>query len=333
MDGIGQIIFKVVLVLLHVLVVMIIMTRVIMKTAFKIRSDGSPRLKYLQAHHFKNLKTKRIFFPSNKKQILYGNLYFYDETKQYKELVIFMHGIGAGHTAYTTEINTLAKAGFLVLAFDYTGASLSEGQSIRNLLQPLVDLKYSLKYINKVEELKDLDLYLVGHSWGAFTSLNALLFKNSKIKKVVSMSAFNNMSSVMSMNHPTLVVFRPFINLYNFFRYGKLAYTSSKKALKKTKAEVLVIHGDQDPVIKKKKSFDLFMKATQAKENIKYVIAENKKHNPYLTIKAEEYLYQVQVDKGLIGNNKQVNDDLVDYDLITKEDEKIMTIILSFLKG
>lgn len=315
-----------------VFVILMLLTRIIMRLAFNIRSDGSPRLKYFQAHKFKGLKSNPFSFLSNKKQTIHGYLYYYPQVVKQKELVIFLHGIGAGHTAYTSEINALALEGYHVLAFDYTGCVLSEGKSIRNLLQPLVDLKYALKFIDSDESLKDLDIFLVGHSWGAFVSLNALSFKKTKIKKVVAISGFNNVASIMKMNHPLLGIMAPFINLYNRFCYGKLAGSSSLKSLKKTNKEVLIVHGEIDPVIKPEKSYYLFNKKTSHKENLHFLLIENKMHNPYLSIEAEKYLQQVSFDKGLLNKKREIKDYEVDYDLITKQDPNVIKEIVSFLK-
>ncbi len=332
MEPVLQNIIKVSFSLFIVFIVFIILTRFIMKKAFSIRSDGSPRLKYLQASNFKGLKREPFSFLSNKKQLIRGYLYYYPERLKQKELIIFLHGIGAGHTAYTTEINSLALEGYRVFAFDYTGCVLSQGQSIKNLLQPLVDLKYALRFINSDQNLKDLDIFLVGHSWGAFVALNALSFKKSNIKKVVAMSGFNNTSSVMKMNHPLLGIMSPFIHLYNYFRYGKLARSSSLKSLKKTTKEVLIIHGENDPVVKPEKSFELFDKKTTHKDNLHFLLFKNKLHNPYLSLEAEEYLYQVTLDKGLINKKSEIKDYEVDYDLITRQDNNVIKEIITFLK-
>ena len=75
-------------------------------------------MKYFTVDDFEDLENKEIEFKSNKGQTLKGYIYTNKNVNEYKGLIVFVHGMGAGHLSYTTEINTLAKAGFKVLAYD-----------------------------------------------------------------------------------------------------------------------------------------------------------------------------------------------------------------------
>lgn len=304
----------------------------LLRLALNHRGDGSPALRYLQAEDFPGLSAEPIKFLGNRKQTLRGYLYSHQQYKTFKELVIFTHGIGAGHTAYTTEINRLAKEGFLVLAFDYTGCALSSGTAMRSLIQPLVDLDYALRYIESRSDIKDLARYVVGHSWGGYVAMNSLLLKRHRIDKVVALSGFLSPTLVLVAKRPLLYALYPFIYMHGFWRYNRYATYNSKKALKKARVPILIIHGKEDRVIRPKDAIDRFALIAKKKDNIELMYVEDRGHVPYLSKRAEDYLYQVQKDKAIYDRKKPVLDYEIDYALITEEDEAVMKKIVTFLK-
>ena len=108
---------------------MLLFSKMILNSVFGKRCEGNPNLKYFTADDFEDLDYEKIEFKSNKGQILRGNIYTNKKVKEkdIKGLLVFVHGMGAGHLSYTTEINTLAKNGYKVLAYDNTGTCASEG--------------------------------------------------------------------------------------------------------------------------------------------------------------------------------------------------------------
>ncbi len=318
--------------LVIVIIALSAFVNVMFKLALNKRGDGSPALRYLQAEDFVGLVGEPIKFNGNKKQVLRGYLYSNQQFKTFKELVIFTHGIGAGHTAYTTEINRLAKEGFLVLAFDYTGCALSSERAMKSLIQPLVDLDYAFSYIESRSDIKDLKRYIVGHSWGGYVAMSSVLLKKHRVDKVVSLSAFLSPSLVTIANRPALYPLYPFIYMHGFWRYGRYATYNGVKALRKVKIPMLLIHGREDRVIKTKNSIDRFAKVAKAKANIELLYIEDRGHLPYLSKRAEDYLYQVQKDKAIYDRKNPVLNYEINYELITEEDEGVMKKIVIFLK-
>lgn len=320
------------IVIVFVVILISLFVGIMMKMAFNHRGDGTPRLRYLQAEDFPGLVADPIKFEGNKKQVLRGYLYYYARFISFKELVIFAHGIGAGHTAYTTEIERLAREGFLVLAFDYTGCAMSGGTAMKSLIQPIVDIDYALRYIESRPDIKELKRYVVGHSWGAYAALCSLLIKKGRVDKVVSISGFVSSSKAVVANRPLLNIIYPFIYMYGYWRYGRYATYNGKKAVCKSKKPILLIHGEIDSVMKPKASIDVLAKAAKKRETVEIIRVEGRGHLPYLTKRAEEYLHKVQIDKGVIKSKAPVADYDVDYKLITEEDEIVMKSIVAFLK-
>ena len=123
---------------------------------FHRRYNGNKYLKYFKADDFYGLKTETISFQSDVGQYIHGYIYSYDQVKKPYGLIIFSHGFGAGHEAYTTEINTFAKAGFYVLAYDGTGCVGSEGKYFRGFDQGPIDLMSAYRFAESDPRLKDL---------------------------------------------------------------------------------------------------------------------------------------------------------------------------------
>ena len=150
-------------VVLFILVFFAIVSVLIQKTRFGVRSDGNPALRYFQAKDFENLQAEDISFVSDKGQTLRGCIYSDMRVKEPKGLVIWVHGFGAGHNAYTTEIAYLAAQGYLVLGYDNTGCVLSDGKGVGGLIQGAIDASYAVRYVQNEPRLKQYKRVLVGH--------------------------------------------------------------------------------------------------------------------------------------------------------------------------
>ena len=170
--------------------------KLILYLIFGKRCEGNPKLKYFTVNDFEELSAKPIEFKSNRGQILRGNMYTNRSIKEYKGLIIFVHGMGGGHLSYTTEINTLAKAGFVVIGYDNTGTCSSEGKKLKGFFQSVIDLNYALNAIKQHKDLSKYSISLVGHSWGAYTVCQVLQYKHD-IKKVVAISGVNDVSKLI----------------------------------------------------------------------------------------------------------------------------------------
>lgn len=333
-----------IIVILVVFLVLLGLAKLILFMAFGKRCDGNPNLKYLTAEDFEGLSARPIEFKSNKNQTIRGNIYTYKDIKEFKSLIVFCHGMGAGHLSYTTEINTLAKAGYMVLSYDNTGTCTSEGKGLNGLFQAVIDLKYALKFVEENEELSKYEVKLVGHSWGAYTVCQVLQF-NANVKAVVSLSSFDNSADLIcnSMKAETNANFafiKPFLNIVNFLSFGRKAIKETSKVLENTKVPVLLLHGDLDTSVPLANSPISKENLISKNKNIKTIIYENKYHNVYQTRDSEKYLNSVfgkisELNKKYKGKapaeeiSKVYSN--IDYKKITEEDEEVMNTIIDFL--
>ena len=305
------------------------------------RCEGDENLKYLKAKNFDNLNALPINFQSDKKQTLNGFLYSSAKVDSYKGLIVFSHGMGAGHLAYTTEINYFAQKGYIVLAYDNTGTCTSEGKKIKGFAQGIIDLKYALEFTKGREDLKDLPILLVGHSWGAYSVSNvSSLNPNVEIKGIVAFSPFNSMNKLIrdiakQKTKVNLSILSPFFDIINYLRFGKAGILRSCDSINSNNIPTLVMHGGNDlqvtvknsPVGKKHKIKD--------NENARTVLYDSKYHNVYLAKDAEQYLNDTFAKIEAFGKNSPEAYEVyqnIDYSLITKEDLSVMETASTFLE-
>lgn len=331
-------------IIIFVILLMLLVSKLILNMVFGKRCEGNPKLKYFTADYFEGLNANPIEFKSNKGQTLRGNIYTNKETKEYKGLIVFVHGMGGGHLSYTTEINTFAKAGFIVIGYDNTGTCSSEGKNLKGFFQSVNDLKYALKFIENDKDLNKYPVSLVGHSWGAYTATQVLQF-NHNIKSVVAMSGFNSSAKIIcdSAKNETKMNFdflKPFITIINFLTFGKRGIRSTSAVLKNTEVPVLLLHGDADTSVSIQNSPVVNKKLLLEKPNIKAVVYEKRVHNVYQTKQSEEYLNNTFGElsklskkyKGKIPEeeaNKIYNN--IDYKKMTEEAPEVMDTIIKFI--
>ena len=305
------------------------------------RCEGNANLKYLKAKNFDNLNARPIDFKSNKGQTLNGFLYSNAKVDTYKALIVFSHGMGAGHHAYTTEINYFAQKGYLVLAYDNTGSCLSEGKKLYGFAQGVIDLKHALKFVESREDLKELPLLLAGHSWGGYSVCNvsAITPKNN-IKGIVAFSPFNSLNKLINDNAKQkakidLALLYPFFDIINFMRFGKAGILRSCDSIDNSSIPTLVMHGGNDLQVTLKNSPVGLKNRISNNPNARTVLYESKYHNVYLAKDAEQYLIDTFAKIENLGENSPEAYEIyqnIDYSLITKEDLTVMDTANTFFE-
>lgn len=301
------------------------------------RYNGNKFLKYFSADDFPGLLAEPISFLSDCGQTLRGFLYQRKEC-QPKALVIFAHGFGAGHWAYTTELNTIVQAGYWVLAYDATGCAESDGKNLRGFDQGVYDLCAAVRYANNCARFDGMKKILLGHSWGAFCVLNSL--EEGGISGAVAMCGFISGAKVLSQNtigkyFPALTFLEEaFLRLFYRMRFGRKANRNSLKSLRRTKKKVLLIYGDADRTVNYKKNGAVFLREFCGAENVVCKVCEGKAHNPYLTKDAERAMNETF---SAIAAQKKKNYQKavemyagIDYAKITQEDRQVMRTVIEF---
>ena len=314
------------------------------------RYNGNPNLKYFSADDFPGLFTVPISFMSGGTE-LHGYIYTYgarlsvaretaDRAGAPKGLVVFSLGFGAGHTSYTTEIAALARAGFAVLAFDNTGCMSSGGNSLLGFDRGVLDLLAAMSFAENDERLNGLKIALVGHSWGAFSVMNAFpLAKN--VRCAVAMCGFVCGADVLAQN--VFGRFAPLRWLMSFAIrcksravFGKAANFRSDRSLKGINRPVYLLYGKKDTIVRFRWNGKKMAKAMRGEPSVKVRLFENKGHNVYLTENAENKMHAVfgaiaktaKKDKARAAAMYKE----VDYPAITEEDGEVMESIVGFIE-
>ncbi|MDE7300985.1 MAG: hypothetical protein K2N47_02325, partial [Clostridia bacterium] len=120
----------------------------------------------------------------------------------------------------------------------------------------------------------------------------------------------------------------PFIALIFACRFGVGGNTKAAKAIEKSGAKALLIHGEKDALVPLKMSAAYLAKG----ENVTSVILPDKGHNPYNTVAAEAKLKELTAPKKF-EKEEEERDFYASFDwnAATEEDEKVMSIIDDFV--
>lgn len=295
------------------------------KKTFGARHDKNPLLKYYTAEDF-GLKAEEALIAGKEKNKLRGVIYKKEGAEPKKELLIFCHGMGPGHIAYTTEIAYFCNLGYTVLAPDYYGCNLSDGKTIKNIDNGKQCVLAAVLYAT--ENLGYEKVILVGHSWGGHSALCAAYEAGDLVKAVVSMSAPDRSEKVM---HSTLKKRMPafLANLVYPFLCIVCGGESSAYAADNCAAKALLIHGECDPLI----SIENSAYGASKNPKVKKFLAKGKGHNPYNTVKAEENLHSLAKNLSAYRRGEVGKDyfEKFDFAAATEEDSEVMDEIARFL--
>ena len=303
-----------------------------------VRFDDTGVVHYFSAEDFEGLFSDPFSFIGNRGQSLRGNIYYYGE-RSTERLVIFEHGMGAGHRAYIKEIEALAKRGFTVLSYDHTGCMESEGESIGGFAQSLADLDCCVKAVKSDPSLSKLSLSVVGHSWGAFSTLNISAI-HTDITHIVAMSGFTSVRAMLKQFFKgPLRLYVPALYRLECRNVPKYAEYDAIESLKKSKAEALIIHSADDKTVSCKHHFDKMERALKNRPKTIFAKTENKGHNPNFTegaVRIKDAFFAELTEKTKAGyftdDAKKVEFKArYDFDKMSEQDEMFWDGVAGFL--
>ena len=269
---------------------------------------------------------------------LSGQFYYYDGYDEGR-LIVFEHGIAAGHRSYMREIEKLCSLGFRVFAYDHIGTGLSGGDHTRGLSGSIADLNFVLSELKRDERIKGLRLDVIGHSWGGFSSMAISRF-HPDIEHIVAMSGF---SSVKRMHRQILPAPLFFLrrHLLNIERDENPEYADIDviDVLENTKSKVLIIHSKDDKTVKYNIHFKPLLKALSGKPNIEFLTLNGKDHHPAFTENAVKYkaeFFKILAKRRKAGELKTEDEQTAfknsyDFYRMTEQDDLVFDKIKEFL--
>ena len=199
------------------------------------------------------------------------------------KLVVFCHGLGAGHTTYLAEIEYLCKNGLQVLTLDYTGCDRSGGDGMLSVNRPTRDVLELLDYLKPKEEV-----IVVGHSLGGYTALNVIRM-NDAIRRAVILSGF--LVSRQMLGHfikNRLITY--LVERTERKTDPEIARADNAAYLKTTSDRLLFIASTDDPMVPF--SIGAGLAQTLGNDNLSSLVVDDKKHNPSYTPEALAFMQE-----------------------------------------
>lgn len=299
------------------------------KKQFVCRYDKEVGIPYYSFSDFKGLKQEAYSFTNSLGIELKYFFYYYDNYRTDK-IVLFLHGLGPGHTAYLAEIEFLAKAGYKVLTLDYMGCEESQGNDMRSLNEPTRDVNDLLDYLKL-----DKPIVVVGHSLGGYTALNIINIRK-EISKAVIISGFLSIESLMKVFVKSKLIYNGVIKYEkkmepDYFQINNLEY------LKTTKDKIFFIQSDDDPMV----PYIIALNEVEQIDNpnIKTLRVTGKKHNPNYSLDAVNYMNEIFGQYNELLKKKKIRSDEnrinffkdVSLSRLTEQDKDIVSAISEFI--
>ena len=269
------------------------------------RCDDTGKAYYFSPEDFPGLQAKSHPFASSAGHTLQGYLYWYEGYRPGR-LVVFDHGFFGGHRSYMKEIEMLCRRGFRVFAYDHTGCMESGGKDPNGMAQSLCDLNDCLTMLKADERFAGLDISVMGHSWGGFSTLNIAAF-HPEISHIVVMSGFVSVEMLVgSFFGGLLKGYRKAVMALERQANPKFVECNAVDTLQKTNAKTLLIYSDNDQMCRKDPHYNTLVAGLSHKENIRFLLVSGKGHNPNYTADAVQYLAQYTALQNKLTRKKQL---------------------------
>lgn len=307
------------------------------KTAFA-RCDGDGTATYFSHKDFPALLREEYPIPSRLGHTLAGALYSYEGPRAGR-LIVFDHGFGGGHRSYMKEIERLCRAGYLVLAYDHTGCMASGGEGTRGLSGSITDLDDVLSFVKRDARFAGCSLAVVGHSWGGYAATLAPALHPDLSHVVILAGALSAKRILRSFLGGLLAPYRPAVMRLEREANPNTVDLDGAKVLAQTKARVLGIFSENDPLIRKSVHYKPLCKALSGKEGARLLLVKNKGHNPNYTERAVSLLAEYGKEKSRFYREHPHATDAdkaafrarFDFHAMTEQDERVWDEILAWL--
>lgn len=308
------------------------------KSMMYTRCDDEGKAYYFSAEDFDGLNKESYTFSSSMGHKLQGYIYNYNNPIEGR-LVVFEHGFFGGHRSYMKEIEMLCRHGYRVFAYDHTGCMESGSETPNGMSQSLRDLNDCISTIKADSRFAGLDISVVGHSWGGFSTMNICAL-HPEISHIVAMSGFVSVEVIIrSFFAGLLKPYRKAILKLETESNPEFVGYNSIESLSETDAKALMIYSDNDQLVRKDPHFNMLKEGLAHKENIEFLLVNNKGHNPNYTEDAVKYLAEFTAAQGKATKNKQLETDeqkkifveSFDWDRMTAQDEAVWAEIFKCL--
>lgn len=300
------------------------------------RCDDTETVFYFSAEDFPGLTSEPHSFVSSLGHTLNGYIYSYAEPREGR-LIVFDHGFGGGHRAYMKEIEMLCRHGYTVFAYDHTGCMESGGETPRGLAQSLCDLNDCIAHIKTLERFAGYDISVIGHSWGAFSTLNITAL-HPEISHIVAMCGFVSVEKMIGTFFSGLLKgYRKAVLALEKETNPVFAEFDAIETLSRSDVKALLIYSEDDKMCRRE-HYDALKAGLSDKENVEFLLVSGKGHNPNYTEEAVKYLGEFSAarakqarKKGATAAEKAAFVRSFDWNRMTEQDEIVWNKIFEHL--
>lgn len=269
----------------------------IYRSTFNVRFQTSPENLFSHAH-YEGLSAQNVTFTTLQGHTLSGCRYKSDKYGETKGVVITVHGFGGGgHRGYMPLIHYFASNGYDVFGYDATANDLSEGEVIGGFPQGIIDLDYAIRYVK--EAYPGQPIFLVGHSWGAYSVGNVLNF-HPDVRGAVMFAGFDK-TELMLMQEgekragKAAKLLIPYVRLYERLIYKQYADVSATSGFERAKdARIMVVHSKDDDTVLMKTGYDVLYKNNSENDRVHFVSYNLRGHNNLFYAPAA-IIYRIQL--------------------------------------
>ena len=300
------------------------------------RCDDTETVFYFSPDDFPGLKTEPYSFTASAGHTLKGYIYSYGNPIPGR-LVVFDHGFGGGHRAYMKEIELLCRHGYLVLAYDHTGCMESGGETPNGFSQSLCDLNDCICTVKNDARFSGLDISVMGHSWGAFSTMNIAAL-HPDISRIVAMCGFVSVTDIVgTFFSGPLKGYRKAVLALEKESNPKFYEYNAVSSLSGSGVDALLIYSEDDAMCRKV-HYDILAEGLAGKQNVRLMLVQNKGHNPNYTQEAVKLLGDFGKARAKLAKKKNATKKekaafvaSFDWEKMTEQDEAVWAEIFKHL--
>jgi pimeloyl-ACP methyl ester carboxylesterase len=300
------------------------------------RCDDLETVFYFSPEDFPGLRAEPHSFKASAGHTLQGYFYQYENPVS-DRLIVFDHGFGGGHRAYMTEIEKLCAHGYRVFAYDHTGCMQSGGETPNGLAQSLCDLNDCIAMLKADGYFENTDVSVMGHSWGAFSTLNITAL-HPEITHIVAMCGFVCVEDMIGTFFAGILKgYRKAIMALERRSNPVFVEYNAVETLSKSNTKALLIYSEDDKMCRRN-HYDTLKAGLDGRENVRFLFVTNKGHNPNYTEEAVKYLEEFGSERVKLVRRKNVTAEdkknfvaSYDWKRMTEQDEAVWNTIFNHL--
>ena len=260
--------------------------------SFFFRRFETPSASLGNVRDYPGLLAEESPFPTDHGRRLAGVLY--RREGEAKAVAVLAHGYGTGHRGYLGVVDALARAGYVVFAYDATACDASPGRSARGLPQAAIDLEAALDHVATLPDVSALPLVLIGHSWGGYAVGCAA--DMPRVRAVISLAGFDRSTDIIRAQGQRLIggaieALLPCLSLYERLKFGARADMTAAAGFEKSAARVLIVHSADDATVPIALGLDRYEAAFSGDPRFTFLRLEGRGHENLFTSRdAQDYI-------------------------------------------